>query len=128
MQPVLVTGATGRVGRAVVAELVGTGGLVQRKGAGDADSEFAVVREGSDGVQIAAIGFDQNAGHAQTTPRRLPDRRQVRGGRHADERAAVPKSWQQLMQNAMAQDFSWTRQIVQYDSLYREMLGTVHKR
>jgi starch synthase len=41
---------------------------------------------------------------------------------------AVPKSWQQLMQNAMAQDFSWTRQIVQYDSLYRELLGVVHKR
>jgi starch synthase len=35
----------------------------------------------------------------------------------------VPKSWQQLMQNAMAQDFSWTRQIVQYDSLYRRLLG-----
>jgi starch synthase len=32
-------------------------------------------------------------------------------------------SWQLLMQNAMAQDFSWTRQIVQYDSLYRELLG-----
>jgi glycogen synthase len=27
------------------------------------------------------------------------------------------------MQNAMAQDFSWTRQIVKYDSLYRELLG-----
>jgi starch synthase len=36
---------------------------------------------------------------------------------------SVPKSWQQLMQNAMAQDFSWTRQIVKYDSLYRELLG-----
>ena len=35
----------------------------------------------------------------------------------------VPDSWQQLMQNAMAQDFSWTRQIVKYDSLYRELLG-----
>jgi len=40
----------------------------------------------------------------------------------------VPKSWQQLMQNAMAQDFSWTRQIVHYDSLYRELLGAVHTR
>jgi starch synthase len=30
-----------------------------------------------------------------------------------------PKSWQQLMQNAMAQDFSWTRQIVKYESIYR---------
>jgi len=29
------------------------------------------------------------------------------------------KSWQQLMQNAMAQDFSWTRQIVKYESVYR---------
>jgi starch synthase len=35
----------------------------------------------------------------------------------------VPKSWQTLMQNAMAQDFSWPRQIVQYESLYRELLG-----
>jgi len=31
--------------------------------------------------------------------------------------------WQQLMQNAMAQDFSWTRQITQYESLYRTLLG-----
>ena len=36
---------------------------------------------------------------------------------------AVPKNWQRLMQNAMAQDFSWARQIVKYDSLYRELLG-----
>ena len=35
----------------------------------------------------------------------------------------VPKSWQQLMQNAMAQDFSWTRQIRQYDSMFRRLLG-----
>jgi starch synthase len=35
----------------------------------------------------------------------------------------VPEHWQQLMQNAMAQDFSWSRQIVKYDSLYRELLG-----
>jgi starch synthase len=40
----------------------------------------------------------------------------------------VPESWHQLMQNAMAQDFSWTRQIVEYDSLYRRLLGTVHER
>ena len=33
------------------------------------------------------------------------------------------KIWQQLMQNAMAQDFSWTRQIDQYDSMYRGLLG-----
>jgi len=30
--------------------------------------------------------------------------------------------WRRLMQNAMAQDFSWSRQIVKYDSLYRELL------
>ena len=36
---------------------------------------------------------------------------------------ADPKSWQQLMQNAMAQDFSWPRQIVEYDALYRGLLG-----
>lgn len=35
----------------------------------------------------------------------------------------VQKNWKRLMQNAMAQDFSWTRQIVQYDALYRELLG-----
>jgi starch synthase len=34
----------------------------------------------------------------------------------------VPQSWQRLMQNAMAQDFSWTRQIVEYDLLYRGLL------
>jgi starch synthase len=32
-------------------------------------------------------------------------------------------SWQKLQQNAMAQDFSWTRQIVKYDTLYHELLG-----
>jgi starch synthase len=35
----------------------------------------------------------------------------------------VPTSWQKLMQNAMAEDFSWTRQILKYESLYRELLG-----
>ncbi len=35
-----------------------------------------------------------------------------------------PKIWQHLMQNAMAQDFSWTRQIGKYDSMYRLLLGT----
>jgi starch synthase len=40
----------------------------------------------------------------------------------------VPKSWRQLMQNAMAQDFSWAKQIVEYDALYRELLGSVHRR
>ena len=34
-----------------------------------------------------------------------------------------PKTWQRLMQNAMAQDFSWTRQIGNYDSMYRALLG-----
>jgi starch synthase len=36
------------------------------------------------------------------------------------------KSWRRLMKNAMAQDFSWARQIVQYDSLYRKLLGPAH--
>jgi starch synthase len=35
-----------------------------------------------------------------------------------------PACWNRLMQNAMAEDFSWTRQIVQYDSLYRGLIGT----
>jgi starch synthase len=38
----------------------------------------------------------------------------------------TPESWQQLMQNAMAQDFSWTKQILKYDSLYRGLLATLH--
>jgi starch synthase len=33
----------------------------------------------------------------------------------------MPEIWQKLVQNAMAQDFSWTRQIVQYDALYRKI-------
>ena len=33
------------------------------------------------------------------------------------------KIWQNLMQNAMAQDFSWNRQIGKYDSMYRDLLG-----
>ena len=36
---------------------------------------------------------------------------------------AVPASWRQVMQNAMAQDFSWSRQIIEYDSLYRRLLA-----
>jgi starch synthase len=36
---------------------------------------------------------------------------------------AVPDRWQILIQNAMAQDFSWGRQILKYDSLYGEVLG-----
>jgi starch synthase len=39
-----------------------------------------------------------------------------------------PKSWQRLMQNAMAQDFSRSRQILKYDSLYRELLGEPQRR
>jgi len=35
----------------------------------------------------------------------------------------APQSWRRLMQNAMAQDFSWGRQIAEYDSLYRGLLG-----
>ncbi len=35
---------------------------------------------------------------------------------------AHPESWRRLVQNAMAQDFSWTRQIVRYDSLYRSLV------
>jgi starch synthase len=36
---------------------------------------------------------------------------------HAD-----PRCWLPLMQNAMAKDFSWTRQIKEYDSLYRSLI------
>jgi starch synthase len=39
---------------------------------------------------------------------------------HAD-----PPRWQQLMRNAMAKDFSWSRQIGEYDSLYRSMASRV---
>ena len=34
---------------------------------------------------------------------------------------ADPRCWLPVMQNAMAQDFSWTRQIKKYDSLYRRL-------
>jgi starch synthase len=33
------------------------------------------------------------------------------------------KNWQQLMHNAMAQDFSWARQIAEYDALYRGLVA-----
>jgi starch synthase len=36
---------------------------------------------------------------------------------------ANPVSWRQLMRNAMRKDFSWSRQIGEYDSLYRSLLG-----
>ncbi len=34
---------------------------------------------------------------------------------------ADPRSWLPVMQNAMAKDFSWTKQIKEYDSLYRRL-------
>jgi starch synthase len=34
---------------------------------------------------------------------------------------AEPRSWLALVKNAMAKDFSWTRQIEEYDSLYRSL-------
>jgi starch synthase len=37
----------------------------------------------------------------------------------------MPQSWFTLQQNAMAQDFSWSRQIVPYDALYRRLAGRV---
>ena len=36
-----------------------------------------------------------------------------------------PNVWQQLMQNAMAQDFSWSRQIVKYDALYHGLAAAL---
>ncbi len=35
---------------------------------------------------------------------------------------ANPASWRQLMQNAMAEDFSWSRQAAQYDALYQGLV------
>lgn len=32
-------------------------------------------------------------------------------------------SWRRLMQNAMAQDFSWSRQVPLYEALYRSLVG-----
>jgi starch synthase len=34
----------------------------------------------------------------------------------------TPRIWLRLRQNAMAKDFSWSRQILEYDSLFRSML------
>jgi starch synthase len=31
-------------------------------------------------------------------------------------------AWRQMMANAMAQDFSWERQVREYESLYRRLL------
>jgi len=36
---------------------------------------------------------------------------------------ANPPAWQRLMRNAMAKDFSWSRQIKEYDLLYRSLLA-----
>jgi starch synthase len=36
---------------------------------------------------------------------------------------ADPRSWQRLIRNAMAKDFSWQKQIGQYESLYASMIG-----
>ena len=36
---------------------------------------------------------------------------------------ADQKSWRQLIQNAMAQDFSWGRQTLKYEQLYRKVLS-----
>jgi starch synthase len=38
---------------------------------------------------------------------------------------ADPRSWLPLMKNAMAKDFSWTRQIEEYESLYRSLAGSL---
>jgi starch synthase len=35
---------------------------------------------------------------------------------------ANPQRWKRLMQNGMAKDFSWSRQILEYDSLYRNLV------
>ena len=37
-------------------------------------------------------------------------------------------SWRQLVQNAMAQDFSWGRQSVQYERVYRELAARANSR
>jgi glycogen synthase len=33
------------------------------------------------------------------------------------------RCWLPLMQNGMAKDFSWTRQIKEYESLYRSLIS-----
>jgi len=35
---------------------------------------------------------------------------------------ADPESWRRLLQNAMAEDFSWGRQAIKYDQIYRDAL------
>jgi starch synthase len=41
---------------------------------------------------------------------------------------ADQKSWRKLMRNAMAQDFSWARQAVTYEQLYREAVAAPRSR
>jgi starch synthase len=36
---------------------------------------------------------------------------------------AKPRTWRRFMLNAMAQDFSWTRQGAEYLKLYERVLG-----
>ena len=45
------------------------------------------------------------------------------GDRNGIELVCQSVSWRQLMRNAMRKDFSWSRQIGEYDSLYRSLLG-----
>ncbi|MFO1467514.1 MAG: glycogen/starch synthase [Steroidobacteraceae bacterium] len=37
---------------------------------------------------------------------------------------ADQRLWRRIMRNAMAQDFSWSRQVLEYEQLYRSLLGT----
>ena len=34
-----------------------------------------------------------------------------------------PQSWRRLMHNAMSEDFSWSRQIVMYEQVFRETIA-----
>jgi glycogen synthase len=34
---------------------------------------------------------------------------------------ADPHQWRKLMRNAMARDFSWGQQVLQYETLYRQL-------
>ena len=36
---------------------------------------------------------------------------------------AQPALWLQLVRNAMAEDFSWTHQVREYEALYRQLAG-----
>ena len=36
---------------------------------------------------------------------------------------AQPALWSRLVHNAMAEDFSWTRQVREYEALYAELAG-----